>query len=387
MVEKTVWNILRLIQWALSIGSIAIYLYLQFAGHSTINYFIAWCVCTALFMILPVFELLKDTEDWRFAFLLGQTAALCCACMLAGFRTYPILFVVLAAKSSTMVSGRKLNILLSAASIGFIFAIEFGLAMHLHQPSSPNLPLFARLLGRIEAESAALIAICAVGLLGRKMISEHRARQLAESLTKEIQNMTLALERARIAQDMHDKLGHTLTSLGIQLELAGKLLHSNQYKQAEEVLSTAQQLSAESFAELRRAVQAIRDDFDFNEALTHLAGRVGQQPELLKVQLDMDNAQLPLKSRHELFCIVQECLTNVQKHSRATEVKVSLKNVNGVVQLTVEDNGIGLQADQPSDGFGIRGMMERTRSVGGTLEIGKAAARGTIVRVVVPGCA
>ncbi len=285
-----------------------------------------------------------------------------------------------------MLSGKKLNIVLCSTAIGFVLAIELGLALHLHGASSPNQSLFVRLLGRIEAELAAVVAICAVGLLGSKLISEQRARRLAEQLTKEIQNMTLALERARIAQDIHDKLGHTLTSLGIQLELAAKFLQTKQYKQAEDTLGTAQKISAESFAELRRAIQAIRDDFDFNEALNQLTARVGQQPQQLKVQLDMDTLQLPPQSRHELFCIVQECLTNVQKHSQATEVKVSVKNDNGNIKLTVEDNGVGLPADhRASNGFGIKGMMERAKSVGGTLEVCKAAARGTIIRVTVPG--
>lgn len=386
MGEKTVWKALQLTQLILSIGCVAIYLFLHFNGPSTIHYLSPWCIAMGALMLLPAFELIKDSEDWRFTFLLAQTIAVCLACMFAGFRCYPILFVLLSAKASTMLSGRKLHILLSSTALGFVFAIEFGLAMHFHGPSTPNQSLFVRLLGRIEAELAAVVAIGAVGLLGSKLISEQKARRLAEQLTKEIQNMTLALERSRIAQDMHDKLGHTLTSLGIQLELATKFLQTQKYKEAEETLATAQKISAESFAELRRAIQAIRDDFDFNEAVNQLTERVGQEPQQLKVQLDMDTLQLPLQSKHELFCIVQECLTNVQKHSHATEVKVSVKNDNGKIKLTVEDNGVGLRADHKSSGgFGIKGMMERASSVGGKMEICKAAARGTIVRVTVPG--
>lgn len=385
MTEKTIWRILQGIQWILSAGSIGIYSFLQFDhAHTTVIYFTVWCIFMSTFMILPLFELIKDTEDWRFSFLLAQTIALCLSCMFAGFRSYPILFIALSAKTSTMVRGKKLNIILAAASIGLVFAIEFGLAMHLHRPTSPNLSEFLRVIGRIESYMAAVSTIWAVGLLGRKMISEQRARKVAESLTKEIQDMTLALERARIAQDIHDKLGHTLTSLGIQLELTKKHLEKRQIEQSEEALATARELSAESFNELRRAIQAIRDDFDLSDAMTRMAQRVGEQQQNIKVELDVEKAQLPAPSRHELFCIAQECLTNVQKHSKATEVKISLKNINGNIQLTVEDNGIGVQSDQPSNGFGIRGMMDRARSLGGKLEIGKAASRGTIVRVVVP---
>jgi signal transduction histidine kinase len=216
------------------------------------------------------------------------------------------------------------------------------------------------------------------------MISEQRARSVAELLTKEIQDMTLALERSRIAQDIHDKLGHTLTSLGIQLELTSKHLEKNQIAQSAQALATAQQLSADSFNELRRAIQAIRDDFDLSDAMSRLAERVGQQQQNMTVQLDVEKSELPAPSKHELFCIAQECMTNVQKHAQATEVKISLKNINGNIQLTIEDNGIGVQADQPSNGFGIKGMMDRAKALGGKLEIGKAAARGTIVKVVVP---
>jgi signal transduction histidine kinase len=384
MTERTIWRTLQLIQWLLAAGSIGIFTFLQLNERSTIIYFPSWCMFMSIFMVAPLFELIKDNEDWRFGVLLIETLSLCLGCMLAGFRTYAILFIALSAKTSTMVSGKKLNTILTVASVGFIFAIEIGLVFHLHRASTPNLSNFVRLLGRIEAELAAFATIWAVGLLGRKMISEQRARKVAESLTKEIQNMTLKLERARIAQDIHDKLGHTLTSLGIQLELTEKHLHKEQVDKAKESLETARQLSADSFNELRRAIHTIRDDFDLSEAMTRLADRIGEQHQNMKVELDVDKAQLPAPSRHELFCIAQECLTNVQKHAKATEVKISLKNVNGHVQLTVEDNGIGVHADQPSNGFGIRGMMDRAKSLGGKLEIGKSATRGTIVRVVVP---
>jgi signal transduction histidine kinase len=167
------------------------------------------------------------------------------------------------------------------------------------------------------------------------------------------------------------------------LELSAKLLQKRQLEQSEEALATAQQLSADSFRELRRAVQAIREDFDLNDAMISLVERV-QNQQNLKVELDVDKAQLPAPSRHELFCIVQECLTNVLKHSQATEVKISLKHIDDSIQLTVEDNGVGFPPDQFSSGFGIKGMMNRAKTIGGRLEINKAVVCGTIVRVIVP---
>jgi signal transduction histidine kinase len=382
MNEKAIWQYLRAIQWIIAAGAITIYALRSGEGHTTVIYPTAWYGTMIVFMILPILELLKDKENWRFGWLLAQVAALCLSCMLAGWRSYPILLMSLAAKASTMIGPRKLNIFLSCLSVGFVLAIEIGLAFHLHRAGS-NLSPNVRLFGRLESEAANVVMIWAIGLLGKSLLAEQRARKLTESLTQEIQNMAVALERTRIAQDIHDKLGHTLTSLGIQLELTSKHLQKKQIEQCEEALATAQQLSADSFMELRRAIQAIRDDFDLNEAMVRLAEKIEEQQKI-KVELDVERADLPPPSRHELFCIAQECLTNIQKHAQATEVKISLKNIEDTIQLTVEDNGIGVQLDRPSSGFGLRGMMNRAKGLGGRLEINKAAPRGTVVRVIVP---
>jgi signal transduction histidine kinase len=123
-------------------------------------------------------------------------------------------------------------------------------------------------------------------LLSLVLISERRSRQKAIELAQEIDTLSAALERSRIARDIHDSLGHTLTTLNIQLELAQRLYDRNGDK-ARHAIDNAKKLADRSLQDVRRSVQTMRSqDFNLDEAMTNLVTQIEQNPNL-EIELEV----------------------------------------------------------------------------------------------------
>ncbi|MGD2179985.1 sensor histidine kinase [Lusitaniella coriacea] len=228
------------------------------------------------------------------------------------------------------------------------------------------------------------IAACTfVLLLSLTVVSERRSRQKALNLAKEVETLATALERTRIAREIHDSLGHSLTTLDVQLELAQRLYERDPHRAAD-ALSAAKGLSSQSLADVRRSVSAMREEgFDLNGAMRML---IEQFPRDLALQIDLQTnfPQLPLQTSHQLYCIVREALTNVQKHSRATHITVRGSQTPNGVLLVISDNGIGFDLCATWEGFGLRGMQERVQILDGEIKVESMPGRGTRIEVKIP---
>lgn len=220
-------------------------------------------------------------------------------------------------------------------------------------------------------------------LLSFVVLAEQRSRLKAVALAKQVESLAANLERNRIARDIHDSLGHILTTLDVQLELSQRLYQS-QPKKALQALNTAKHLTSQSLAEVRRALQTMRDeDFDLNSALVTLIEQV-KQNYLFQIEMQVSLPPMPLQTSHQLYCIVQEGLTNIQKHARATRIRLwGQKTADGAI-LELEDDGVGFDRDLPHSGFGLRGMQERVQILGGQLKIDSVLGQGTRIQAIIP---
>ncbi|WP_315788620.1 sensor histidine kinase [Fischerella sp. JS2] len=220
-------------------------------------------------------------------------------------------------------------------------------------------------------------------LLGFVIVAERKSRHRAEILAKEVETLAADLERTRIAREIHDSLGHTLTTLDVQLELAQKL-HQRNSAQTLQILDTAKHLSSQCLQDVRRAVQTMRrSDFDLNQALRNLVKQI-QQNQSLIVQADINLPPLPLQTSHQLYCIIQEGLTNIQKHAHASSVILRGQSTINAIILELEDDGQGFDPDFPHSGFGLRGMQERVQILDGKLNIKSVPGQGTHILITVP---
>ena len=216
------------------------------------------------------------------------------------------------------------------------------------------------------------------------VIAEQKSRQKAEALSKQIETLAANLERGRIAREIHDSLGHYLTTLDIQLELAQRL-HEKDPKKAINSLNIAKDLASECLTRVRNSVQSIRQtNFNLNQALATLVEQVGRNQSFV-IDLDSELPQLPSQTSHQLYCIVQEAVTNIQKHAFAKLVNIKgYQNTQGIV-LEIIDDGQGFEVNAHHTGFGLRGMQERVQILGGELEIKSTFDKGTWIRVLIPG--
>jgi signal transduction histidine kinase len=215
------------------------------------------------------------------------------------------------------------------------------------------------------------------------MSEEQKNRQKAERLTQEVESLAANLERTRIAREIHDVLGHSLTTLNIQLELAQRLYLRNP-EQGITSLNIAKQLASECLTDVQKSVHGWRkQDFDLTEAVRKLVKQVQHNSET-SIYLDIDLPAIPLQISHQIYCILQEGLTNIQKHANTKTVYLKGEKTSDTILLELSDEGCGFNPQAAHQGFGLRGMEERVQIMGASLHIDSAPGQGTRLQVVIP---
>ncbi|MDX2242268.1 MAG: sensor histidine kinase [Leptolyngbyaceae cyanobacterium bins.302] len=222
-----------------------------------------------------------------------------------------------------------------------------------------------------------------VVLLGFVIVAERESRQQAEALSQEVEVLGAKLERLRIAREIHDSLGHTLTSLGVQLEVAQKLRDRDLGKSFHSV-DNAALLASQCLQDVRQLVQTMRwqSGFNLNEALHERVEQMRQQG--ITTQVNLNLPALSLQSSYQLYCILKEGLINVQKHANATHVTLQGAVDSDAIVMTLQDDGQGFDLEQPLTGCGLPGMQERVELLGGTLKITTGSEPGTQIKILIP---
>jgi signal transduction histidine kinase len=225
-------------------------------------------------------------------------------------------------------------------------------------------------------------------LFGNVWVEEQKSRQKAERLTKQVETLATDLERNRIARDIHDTLGHSLTSLDVQIELAQRI-QATEPASAQQAIDLAKKLSSQALENVRQALGTMkRSNFDLTEAIVALS----EQNHPFQVTVDVHFPPLSLQSSYQLYCIIQESITNIQKHSQASQVTIesrivvggAAQNENRGTILEIHDNGNGFDLDRPHTGFGLRNMKERVQCLGGEFHLDSKIAQGTQIKIFVP---
>jgi signal transduction histidine kinase len=212
----------------------------------------------------------------------------------------------------------------------------------------------------------------------------------ASRVAEEQQRNAIVAERTRFARDMHDTLAQGFTGIMMQLNAAEQRLAENA-GEARKHIEKARQLARESFEEAQRSVSALRNASLANGTLLGAIEQIGHKltsDSTVRLESKLEGQPYSLAENCEanLLGIAQEALTNAVRHAGATTIRVLLAYRAGTVVLEVDDSGQGMSGrESPGHGgFGIQGMRERARQIGGEIQILSDSGRGTRVIVTVP---
>ncbi len=190
-------------------------------------------------------------------------------------------------------------------------------------------------------------------------------------------------ERSRLAEELHDSLGHHLLACSVQLEKA-RALHTANPTASEEAIRNAAQAVAQAIGETRLIVDTTRGDehFDVEPSIRELAHRIMPAGTMLDIEIFGDHEEIQPSTRVTIYRIVQEALTNLVRHSAATVASITSTASDDAITISITDNGSGFDIDTPDRG-GVGNMRRRVEELGGQFVINSSAA-GTAVTATVP---
>jgi signal transduction histidine kinase len=301
---------------------------------------------------------------------------------------FSLLMYFILAKSCFLLKRRDVVIVGILTGIGYLSGNAWTLPQRVAEtvtqlqtqtPEEVYNPRAILLVSSVEYLGASLFVI----LFGFVMIAERQSRQRAETLAKEVETLAATLERTRIARDIHDSLGHLLTTLDVQIEVAQKYSRREPAK-AMQALDTAKNLAGQCLKSVRNSLQIIhQSNFDLNQALYELIHQI-QMNQSFQFHLDINLPQLPPQISHQIYNVIREGLTNIQKHANATQIHLQGWATSNEIRLKLIDDGQGFYPHSPHAGFGLRGMQERVQILGGQVTINSAIGQGTQILVTIP---
>jgi len=212
-------------------------------------------------------------------------------------------------------------------------------------------------------------------------------RQLQE-YAGQAEELATAKERNRLARELHDSVAQTLYGLTLQAEAASRQLKVRQTEEVAGYLREIRESAQQTLQETRLLIFELRPPILEEEGLASaLRARLEsvENRSGLKTQINLQElGRLPSGIESGLYGISNEVLNNILKHAHASQIKVSLKNKAGKINLEISDNGIGFDLDSAEGhgGLGLKGMRERAEQINGDLQI-SSGKNGTRVSVEV----
>jgi two-component system, NarL family, sensor histidine kinase DesK len=204
----------------------------------------------------------------------------------------------------------------------------------------------------------------------------NRMNRKLRKANEEIENLAKVAERERIARDLHDVLGHTLSVITLKSELAGKLIDRDPQRAGKEIREV-EQISRQALTDVRDAIRGYR-----SQGLVAELAQAKSTLETAGLTVQCDAAttmKLPAVQESVLSLAVREAVTNVVRHAQARTCRMRLEQQNGSCRLEIHDDGCG---SSNGEGNGLRGMRERVEMLGGTLN--RSTEAGTTLTITLP---
>lgn len=342
----------------------------------------------AFAILLALYPLTENRLPWFHLYLAAQTSFLALIVFLEPeMEMVAILFFVLSAQTMLFLPLR-----LALSWIGLFFVVTYGVKVLVcHCQALDTLTYLGGYTFFGAFGGALRFANEARKKSDQLLVELQEAHQQLQHFTKQAQHLAAAEERNRLARELHDALGHSLTVAVVQLEGAQRLIPSHPERAAQMIGTMREQLK-EALAELRRTVAALRAPVETEAIPTDLTNALVQMVKNFAVatglnvdlQIEGGAVDLTAEQRLALYRTAQEGLTNVQRHAAAHRVRLSLMTTSTTVTLSVQDDGQGLPVALPDGRFGIQGLRERAEQLGGSLTLSAPTEGGTLILLELP---
>lgn len=220
-----------------------------------------------------------------------------------------------------------------------------------------------------------VVFVAMIGAINMHYAQVGRANARLRLAQDEIERLAKLAERERIARDLHDLLGHTLSLIILKSELATKLAERDPRRAAQEI-GDVERISREALAQVRQAVRGYR-----SEGISTELGAAREMLHAANIELTADIQPVALSAIQEavLSLALREAVTNVVRHSAARRCTVTLATSGIDIVLTIADDGRG---GASGEGSGLTGMRERIAALGGSVT--REGSEGTLLTIAIP---
>lgn len=222
--------------------------------------------------------------------------------------------------------------------------------------------------------------------LERAHLELQRAHRELEEATVRSLRYAVSEERTRIARDIHDSIGHGLTSVIVQMQALPFMIQANP-AEAEQALGTVLDVARNCLTEVRNVVHRMaRDDAGLGLAALKSLAKLVQEQSRLDIRFEVSGEVSPWSPEvsETLYRVLQEALTNVIRHADASAVEIRVQESGRELTMRVQDNGPFLDEAPPAAGFGMSGMKARCEAVGGSLAVRTRKPHGIELEATVP---
>lgn len=213
------------------------------------------------------------------------------------------------------------------------------------------------------------------------------ANKELEGYVESIEELTLLKERNRISREIHDSVGHTLSTALIQLS-AMEAIAEKEDSSMKDMVGNLRAFISESFQDVKRAVRELKpDDYDNYQGILRIQEVCKNFERMsgveVKVIISKSDWNLSTKQINHLYRMTQEVLSNSLKHGKATMVKVIMNFAEDEFVISFNDNGVGTDKIVES-GLGLRSIRERAEEIDGLVDMKSSEGNGFFVKVIVP---
>ncbi len=272
------------------------------------------------------------------------------------------------------VVGTWMTFITPGASVFFVFAAAFACRVNNTKLAFMLLVIISAYVGLIswlfEFHVGFYIpSIMFVWIIGGINIYSHAMyiKQREIQLSKqELKSLAATAERERIARDLHDVIGHTLSLLTRKAELAGRLINRDNDR-AELEVKEIETISRDALQQVREVISGYRSS-DLVSELAH--AKYVLESNDISFNYELQANELNETKSKEIAVIVKELVTNVLKHAEASQVQATISQENDLLRLIFADNGNGCEEDATHSGFGLQGIAERVKAMNGTIRHG-----------------